>query len=299
MQIKSVLDVKDDNPPPKGETSNTVFNRSIVVLTPSRALKLTALSLESHYNWLMALSFLTNPAGMPPQVPRVPELETYVAQNEVAQQLVTNTGTDKPYNQAQRRIFSEPTKTLSLKALLSRMVEHENPNIQPEFLQQDPFDQAEMRPLENYNRHARKRSNTGPSRYTPSVRSSRSIASLVSPALPSTTFPGTRQGSLAVPVTDGSVRPVTGMTSSRPGAVADEQSGTVRMTAFVDTVYRGSALHAPPPPPAQSFAPSNAVSPPPVMRSRRNSGLSTTTMERRRSGHVFDDDEDEGSFSRF
>jgi hypothetical protein len=34
MAIQSVLDVKDDNPVPKGAGSSTPFNRSILVLTP-------------------------------------------------------------------------------------------------------------------------------------------------------------------------------------------------------------------------------------------------------------------------
>ncbi|KAK7709447.1 hypothetical protein SLS64_006363 [Diaporthe eres] len=44
VTIQSVLDVKDDNPPPKGHT--VVFNRSILILTPQRALKFTAVNAE-------------------------------------------------------------------------------------------------------------------------------------------------------------------------------------------------------------------------------------------------------------
>ncbi|GAB7344538.1 hypothetical protein MBLNU457_2364t1 [Dothideomycetes sp. NU457] len=277
LQIKSVLDVKDNHPPPKGETSNTVFDRSIIVLTPSRALKLTAPSRESHYHWLMALSFLANPSGMPPQVPRVPELEANTVQNEEAQQPIMSPVTAKPINKAQVRNFSEPTKTLSLKASLSRMVTHEDSDTRLLYSHPDPHNQPHMQPLENYNRHSRKRSSTGPSRFTPSIRSSRSLASII----------------------QGSIRPNTSTTIPRPGTSAGENPGTVRMTAFVDTVYRESALHAPPPLPAQPFAPSEMVAPPPVTRSRRNSQLSTATMERRRSGRVFDVDEGEVPFGRF
>ncbi|KOS21460.1 Anucleate primary sterigmata protein A [Escovopsis weberi] len=55
--IQSVLDVKDDNPPPRGAT---LFNRSILILTPQRALKFTASTSERHYLWLTALSFLSH-----------------------------------------------------------------------------------------------------------------------------------------------------------------------------------------------------------------------------------------------
>ncbi|KFY08583.1 hypothetical protein V492_06101, partial [Pseudogymnoascus sp. VKM F-4246] len=56
LTIQSVLDVKDDNAAPKGV--NNIFNRSILILTPARALKFTATSRERHYIWLTALSFL-------------------------------------------------------------------------------------------------------------------------------------------------------------------------------------------------------------------------------------------------
>ncbi|KAJ5218331.1 uncharacterized protein N7498_000430 [Penicillium cinerascens] len=58
--IQSVLDVKDDNPLPKGSGSPNPFNRSILVLTPQRALKFTAVTVERHYVWLTALSFLSH-----------------------------------------------------------------------------------------------------------------------------------------------------------------------------------------------------------------------------------------------
>ncbi|GAB0141250.1 hypothetical protein EsHS_00001849 [Epichloe bromicola] len=58
LMIQSVLDVKDDNPAPK--VMPTVFNRSILILTPQRALKFTANSAERHFLWLTALSFLAH-----------------------------------------------------------------------------------------------------------------------------------------------------------------------------------------------------------------------------------------------
>lgn len=67
MAIQSVLDVRDDNPLPKSaafssSTSPTgaSFNRSILILTPQRALKFTAATQERHYVWLNALSFLSH-----------------------------------------------------------------------------------------------------------------------------------------------------------------------------------------------------------------------------------------------
>ncbi|KAI1109295.1 hypothetical protein F5Y14DRAFT_39866 [Nemania sp. NC0429] len=66
LTIQSVLDVKDDNPVPKGETQ--IFNRSILILTPQRALKFTATSAERHYVWLMALSFLAHSQQAVPEI---------------------------------------------------------------------------------------------------------------------------------------------------------------------------------------------------------------------------------------
>ncbi|KAF3197570.1 hypothetical protein TWF192_005013 [Orbilia oligospora] len=62
LLIQSVLDVKDESPPPKGVT---LFNRSILILTPARALKFTAGTQERHYIWLMALSFLAHSSQTP------------------------------------------------------------------------------------------------------------------------------------------------------------------------------------------------------------------------------------------
>ncbi|KAF4625391.1 hypothetical protein G7Y89_g12776 [Cudoniella acicularis] len=70
LTIQSVLDVKDDNPPPKGGA--TLFNRSILILTPARALKFTAVSAERHYVWLTALSFLAHSSQAVPEIIQAP-----------------------------------------------------------------------------------------------------------------------------------------------------------------------------------------------------------------------------------
>ncbi|KAF1916220.1 meiotic cell cortex C-terminal pleckstrin homology-domain-containing protein [Ampelomyces quisqualis] len=82
--IQSVLDVADNCPAPKNET---LFNRSILILTPARALKFTTTSGERHYLWLTALSFLAHSnaaipdlASMPPVPPPAIETPTGPAQ---------------------------------------------------------------------------------------------------------------------------------------------------------------------------------------------------------------------------
>ncbi|KAI0134618.1 nuclear migration protein [Xylariales sp. AK1849] len=66
LTIQSVLDVKDDNSPPKGVSQ--LFNRSILILTPQRALKFTAASAERHYLWLTSLSFLAHSQQAIPEI---------------------------------------------------------------------------------------------------------------------------------------------------------------------------------------------------------------------------------------
>ncbi|KAI4150421.1 MAG: hypothetical protein LQ340_004090, partial [Diploschistes diacapsis] len=62
VTITSVLDVRDDTPMPKGAPASSFFGRSMLILTPQRALKFTAKSLERHHVWLSALSFLSHTA---------------------------------------------------------------------------------------------------------------------------------------------------------------------------------------------------------------------------------------------
>ncbi|KAK1728717.1 hypothetical protein CaCOL14_005431 [Colletotrichum acutatum] len=71
LTIQSVLDVKDDNPAPKNQ--GAVFNRSILILTPQRALKFTATSSERHYVWLTALSFLAHSTQAIPEIVAAPQ----------------------------------------------------------------------------------------------------------------------------------------------------------------------------------------------------------------------------------
>ncbi|KAH0345204.1 hypothetical protein KCU81_g4389, partial [Aureobasidium melanogenum] len=71
LVIKSVLDVKDTTPLHKSASHEPIFDRSILILTSERALKLTACNKERHYLWLTALSFLAQSGRGPPQVPRM------------------------------------------------------------------------------------------------------------------------------------------------------------------------------------------------------------------------------------
>lgn len=76
MQIQSVLDVKDDAPAPRSVGAQPIFNRSILILTPARALKFTAPSAERHYLWLTALSFLAHSSQAMPDLNQLPAAPT-------------------------------------------------------------------------------------------------------------------------------------------------------------------------------------------------------------------------------
>ena len=71
LTIQSVLDVKDDNPWPRGAPQ--LFNRSILILTPQRALKFTTTSAERHYTWLTSLSFLAHSSQAVPELIQHPK----------------------------------------------------------------------------------------------------------------------------------------------------------------------------------------------------------------------------------
>jgi hypothetical protein len=81
VTIQSVLDVKDDNPPPKGVAQ--IFSRSILILTPQRALKFTAANAERHYIWLTSLSFLAHSNQAIPETLVVPQPRPLVEQYEL------------------------------------------------------------------------------------------------------------------------------------------------------------------------------------------------------------------------
>lgn len=99
LTIQSVLDVKDDNPAPKGVTQ--LFNRSILILTPQRALKFTAVSAERHYLWLTSLSFLAHsqqdiPEIVTPTTRQATTTAAVASANSLGLKALPNFGIDAP-----------------------------------------------------------------------------------------------------------------------------------------------------------------------------------------------------------
>ena len=164
--IQSVLDVKDDTPLPKNAGSQSVFDRSILILTPQRALKFTAISRERHYIWLTALSFLSHSTrGMddlasPPPVP--PQEYQPPASHEASVSFRRT-----PVRDSIRVAKSRSRPSLGAHSFSSPIVEREQKVIQDTILmwgdrEVDSEDAAEPPQVPRVAAHARKRSNTGP-----------------------------------------------------------------------------------------------------------------------------------------
>ncbi|EEQ83447.1 nuclear migration protein [Blastomyces dermatitidis ER-3] len=239
LTIQSVLDVKDDNPLPKGSSPSNHFNRSILILTPQRALKFTAMTIERHFVWLTALSFLSHSsmgandlASLPP-VPHEeyrPPPGSTLRRNPIRDSIRVAKGKARPTPASSNRSFAS------------------HPSAVPEL----PFDEAQQgEPINDvadppnvprFSSHSRKRSNTAP-RLPPSAFKSFSNHT-TAPSTYSTTT--ACSSDLYSPSTMGPSGVQSGQSSfshrtseaSGPSSVGMsnffEAVGTVRMEAFVD-----------------------------------------------------------------
>lgn len=238
VTIQSVLDVKDDNPIPKGAGSSAPFNRSILVLTPQRALKFTALTIERHYVWLTALSFLSHSsmglqelAALPPvpqeESPSLPH--TSLRRNPIRDSIRVAKGRPRPMPKGKRSFNSAGA-----------------PAPVPE-VPGGSIDLAADAPhVPRFSTHNRKRSNTAP---RPALHALRSFSS--AGTMPSS-HSGTTAGSSEVhfpamqhppSLSPGigsrrsSISRRTSEASGRASSVAGSNMfdiGTVRMEAFID-----------------------------------------------------------------
>ncbi|ETN37256.1 uncharacterized protein HMPREF1541_08247 [Cyphellophora europaea CBS 101466] len=258
LTIKSVLDVKDENPMPKGSITGPHFNRSILILTPQRALKFTALTQDRHFVWLTALSFLSHSPlslnelnAMPPPPP--PEETT--AQAPAPPPSLAGTFRRRAIRDS-IRIAKGAKPQQSIRSFTT---DNSYPHLQEQFGDEneyyDPMNDPAMPPtIKRF--HNRKRSNTAP-RAPPSSFRGFSSKDVV-PSLPG---PGSYATSTAVTSATGSDRglytPSMGLpslSSSRRGSEAsasgrpmahqlfpDSTNGNhmMRIEAFVDSKQPG------------------------------------------------------------
>ena len=289
MAIQSVLDVQDDTPLPKGAELKSAFKRSILILTPARALKFTTVSQDRHALWMTALSFLAQsgqlPAQIPPRpidVPPMPVLSRPPIPESV------------PVKRNRSPSFGRATVRDSIRLAKGK----QRPELPKMNSQPDPGHRHAMMALEgssknegadfpavprlyiSTSRHQRKRSNTSPRLPAP-LNGFRSFSSSAIPSTASSLQPGSNNGSY--------FRPPLPSASSKSGSRREsmaspvqanffEAVGTVRMEAFVDPNVRDGVLYVP--------APQGVPQP---SRLRGDSNISQSTTDKRRAGYVFDE----------
>jgi hypothetical protein len=274
--IQSVLDVADTCAPPRGET---LFNRSILILTPARALKFTAISRERHYLWLNALSFLAHtgaPVGdfssMPPPPPPVENTPNQQVASLRRPRVQDSVRLAKgKANPVMQRHATQPEPVPSLSSLSG----FERPSIgsaSPPSIPRGPA-------------HGRKRSSTGPSSAPSSILPFRTFSHQ---QVPSTHSNGSSDmySSAQPPSVPSSVyNPTNGALSSRTSEASTsarshflDAMGTVRMEAFIDNALGD---------PTKRPAPSNQAR---MNRRRGSSQWSASTRDQVTTrGGLFDD----------
>lgn len=167
VPIQSVLDVKDDTPLPKGVNQGPIFNRSILILTPARALKFTAPTKERHYVWLTALSFLSHSAqeadgllALPPPMPfEYEQVEQQVA-HATPTRIITEHDSFPPPLRARDSIRIAKGKKPDTATQPGGGMRKTASKIKTAHVREDSF--AEPPSVPRYpGQHVRKRSNTG------------------------------------------------------------------------------------------------------------------------------------------
>ena len=244
---------------PKGSVAGSHFNRSILILTPQRALKFTATSQDRHFIWLTALSFLSHSplsvndlTVLPPPPPEdqdiadlpPPSLAGSLRRRPIRDSIRIAKGSGRQHG-GLRSFTTDGSTPISYNEYNSR------PPSQEDY---DPLQDSALPPtIKRY--HTRKRSNTAP-RAPPSAFRGFTASSrdTVPPLPPPGGYAGTVSSSV-VASTNGSDRGlytpslgVQSIPSSRRGSeasnsgrpmpqqmFADHSQNTMRMDAFADS----------------------------------------------------------------
>ncbi|KPI45288.1 Anucleate primary sterigmata protein A [Cyphellophora attinorum] len=263
--IKSVLDVKDDNSMPKGSISGPHFNRSILILTPQRALKFTALTQDRHFVWLTALSFLSHsPLGMNDLDAMPPPPEDNTAQMPPPPASLAGSFRRRPIRDSIR--IAKGTRPQQ--SIRSFTTDNSYPHLQEQYEGEneyyDPMNDPALPPtIKRF--HTRKRSNTAPrappssfrgafSQYVPNMPGPGSSHYATSTAVTSAT--GSDRGlytpSLGIPSLASSRRGSESSTAGRPHPHqflyqdAGNNNNMVRIDAFVDNARHANNHNRPP-----------------------------------------------------
>jgi hypothetical protein len=280
---------------PKSADLDSAYGRSILILTPQRALKFTATTQDRHNMWMTALAFLAQAGRLPAQLPQaaparppppIPSLENLPKRSRSPS-------------------FGRATIRDSVRLAKGRRPSFHQSSSAHAAIGSDASEMgggqdtgadfpAVPRLYISTVKHQRKRSNTSP-RLPPPLNNLRSFSSsAIQSSTSSRLHPSSTRGS--------SIRTDRRSSSSKSGSVENsiaspdrpnffEAVGTVRMEAFVDPNVRDGVLYLPAPPPGTAHP--FPHHPPPMPRPRRKRGdsnVSISTAEKKRSGYVFDED---------
>lgn len=277
MSIQSVLDVPDLTALPRNPELGAAWNRSILILTPERALKFTATTQERHRLWMAALAFLAQSQSQA-QTPQ--DLNSFPRTVKAPPPVPTTSFDGVPIKRHRAPSFGKSTVRDSIR--LAKGKKHESSKYADVNYESGREEGADFPSVPRLyittSRHQRKRSYTNPGVQA----SSDKFRSLTSSAVQSS-HGGSTNGS--------SYRPsASSKSGSRRDSIASpdrpnffEAVGTVRMEAFVDPNVRDGVLYVPAPPPTIGGAP---------RRRRHERDLSQSTVDKRRAGYVFDGDDD-------
>lgn len=276
MAIQSVLDVQDLTALPKNPELGAAWNRSILILTPERALKFTATTQERHKLWMAALSFLAE-SQSDSQIPQ--EVNSVTRTYQTPPPIPSTSFDGVPIKRHRAPSFGKATVRDSIRLAKGKKQVARQSDMYDGSGREDSADFPSVPRLYiTTSRHQRKRSYTNPA----AQPSSDKFRSLTSSAIQSS-YGGSTNGS--------SYRPsASSKSASRRDSIASpdrpnffEAVGTVRMEAFVDPNVRDGVLYVPAPPPVVGGAP---------RRRRHERDLSQSTVDKRRAGYVFDGDDD-------
>lgn len=284
-----MLDVADNCPAPKNET---VFNRSILILTPARALKFTAISRERHYLWLTALSFLAHSNSPMPELGLMPPVPPPVVEEAA------------PPTQGAtlRRSRVQDSVRLAKGKANPVMQRYASQNDMPSALpslagfDRPVTDSASPPTIPRGPHHGRKRSSTGPSAPPPNVPF-RSFSHQHVPSVYSNGSSDMYSAGVPPSVPSSVYNPNSGAISSRTSEASTstrrhffDTMGTVRMEAFIDNAL-GDPKHA---------GSSHAARARMHSRRRGSSQWSASTRDQtNRAGGFFDDFEVNDPFRGF
>jgi hypothetical protein len=288
---------------PKRPELSAAFDRSILILTPSRALKFTAINAERHALWMNALSFLAESDRVQlPQLPSVPPIpDQYQKSGGTRRQRSPSFGRSNLRDSVNLAKGRQPNLLRSVSAQNASSADV------AEIAHAEPEDQGADFPCiprlySNTNRHQRKRSNTTSvsPRLAPPFSGLRSFSSTAIPSTSSSSgrfhMGSGRPNAPTVTTTSSqsdSRRPseVNGLNSPDQFNFFDAMGTSgVRMQAFVDPAIKNGVLYVPPPPMPSAPPPSVPQQHSPRRRDRGSTNFSNGSSDKRRAGYVFDDD---------